>query len=147
MMRDVYIVSAVRTPVGRRNGYLREWKAPELLGAVLDEVVSRIDLDPNLVEDVINGTVYQIGEQGFTLGRAGVFASKFPDHVPGTSVNRQCGSSLTAIQMAFGMIASDTMDVVIASGCELMSKYPIGSDMGAPCPMAGPRATCTANIT
>ena len=66
-MRDVYIVSAVRTPVGRRNGYLREWKAPELLGTILDEVCSRIDLDPNLVEDVINGTVYQVGEQGFTL--------------------------------------------------------------------------------
>jgi len=129
-MRDVYIVSAVRTPVGRRNGYLREWKAPELLGAVLDEVVTRIDLDPNLVEDVINGTVYQVGEQGFTLARAGVFASKFPDHVSGTSVNRQCGSSLTAIQLAYGMIASDTMDVVIASGCEIMSKYPIGEKWG-----------------
>ena len=138
-MRDVYIVSAVRTPVGRRNGYLREWKAPELLGAVLDEVVSRIDLDPNLVEDVINGTVYQVGEQGFTLGRSGVFASKFPDHVPGTSVNRQCGSSLTAIQMAYGMIASDTMDVVVASGCELMSKYPIGSDMGGTLPDGRPQ--------
>jgi len=138
-MRDVYIVSAVRTPVGRRNGYLREWKAPELLGAVLDEVVSRIDLDPNLVEDVINGTVYQVGEQGFTLGRTGVFASKFPDHVAGASVNRQCGSSLTTIQMAYGMIASDTMDVVVASGCELMSKYPIGSDMGGTLPDGRPQ--------
>ena len=141
-MRDVYIVSAVRTPVGRRNGYLREWKAPELLGAVLDEVVARIDLDPNLVEDVINGTVYQVGEQGFTLGRAGVFASKFPDHVAGTSVNRQCGSSLTAIQLAYGMIASDTMDVVIASGCEIMSKYPIGSDMGGTLPDGRPQGDC-----
>ncbi|MGW8321801.1 MAG: thiolase family protein [Thermodesulfobacteriota bacterium] len=138
-MRDVYIVSAVRTPVGRRNGYLREWKAPELLGRVLDEVVTRIDLDPNLVEDVINGTVYQVGEQGFTLGRAGVFASKLPDHVPGTSVNRQCGSSLTAIQLAYGMVASNTMDVVIASGCELMSKYPIGSDMGGTLPDGRPK--------
>lgn len=138
-MRDVYIVSAVRTPVGRRNGYLREWKAPELLGRVLDEVVTRIDLDPNLVEDVINGTVYQVGEQGFTLGRAGVFASKLPDHVPGTSVNRQCGSSLTAIQLAYGMVASNTMDVVIASGCELMSKYPIGSDMGGTLPDGRPQ--------
>jgi acetyl-CoA acyltransferase len=138
-MRDVYIVSAVRTPVGRRNGYLREWKAPELLGRVLDEVVTRIDLDPNLVEDVINGTVYQVGEQGFTLARTGVFASKFPDHVAGTSVNRQCGSSLTAIQLAYGMIASDTMDVVIASGCEIMSKYPIGSDMGGTLPDGRPQ--------
>ena len=129
-MRDVLIVSAARTPVGKRNGYLREWIAPELLGTVLDEVVKRVDLDPALVEDVINGTVYQVGEQGFTLARTGVFASSFPNGVPGTSVNRQCGSSLTALQLAYGMIASDTMDCVIASGCELMSKYPIGSDTG-----------------
>jgi len=129
-MRDVYIVSAVRTPVGKRNGYLREWIAPELLGSVLDEVVKRVDIDPSLVEDVINGTVYQIGEQGFTLARTGVFASNLPNSVSGTSVNRQCGSSLTAIQLAYGMIASDTQDCIIASGCELMSKYPIGSDTG-----------------
>ena len=129
-MEDVYIVSAVRTPVGRNRGYLREWTAPELLGSVLDEVVERIDLDPSLVDDVINGTVYQVGEQGFTLGRTGIFASKkFPDSVPGISVNRQCGSSLSAIQMAAGMIASGTMDVMIASGCEILTKYTITSDL------------------
>ena len=138
-MRDVYIVSAVRTPVGRRNGYLREWKAPELLGAVLDEVVARIDLDPALVEDVVTGTVYQVGEQGFTLARTGVFASKFPDHVAGVSVNRQCGSSLTAIQICYGMIASNVMDIAIASGCELMSKYPIGSDISGTLPDGRPQ--------
>ncbi len=138
-MRDVFVVSAVRTPVGRRNGYLREWKAPELLGMVLNEVVNRIKLDPALVEDVINGTVYQVGEQGFTLGRAGVFASKFPDSVPGTSVNRQCGSSLTAIQLCYGMIASNIMDIMIASGLELMSKYPIGSDVDGTLPDGRPQ--------
>jgi len=129
-MNDVFIVSAVRTPIGRQNGYLRNWTAPELLGAVYDEAVRRIDLDPALVEDVINGTVYQVGEQGFTLGRMGVLASKFPFSVPGISVNRQCGSSLTAIQLACGMIASGTMDIVMASGCEFMSKYTMVSDMG-----------------
>jgi len=103
--------------------------APQLLGVVLDEVVRRIDLDPALVEDVINGTVYQVGEQGFTLSRMGVLASKFPVNVPGISVNRQCGSSLSAIQIAHGMIASGNMEVVIASGCELMSKYTIMSDI------------------
>jgi acetyl-CoA acetyltransferase family protein len=133
-MRDVYIVSAVRTPVGRRNGYLRDWLVPELLGAVLDEVVTRIDLDPGLVEDVVTGTVYQVGEQGFTLARTGVFASKLPDHVSGVSVNRQCGSSLTAIQICYAMIASNIMEVAVASGCELMSKYPIGSDIGGTLP-------------
>ena len=128
-MKDVFIVSAVRTPIGRHNGFLRNWSAPELLGAVLDEVIRRIDLDPAIVDDVITGTVYQIGEQGFTLARMGVLASKLPITVPGVSVNRQCGSSLTAIQLAHGMIASGTMDVVIASGCELLTKYGMFSDL------------------
>jgi len=138
-MRDTYVVSAVRTPVGKRNGYLREWLPAELLGQVLDEVVDRAGIDPALVEDVINGTVYQIGEQGFCMGRLGVFASKLPDTVPGTSVNRQCGSSLTSIQMACGLIAANTHDVVIACGTELMSKYPIASDIGGTLPDGRPQ--------
>ena len=98
-MRDVFIVSAVRTPVGKKNGYLRNWTSPELLGFILDAAVEKIDLDPGLVEDNISGCVYQVGEQGMTLARMGVFASKFPNHVPGVSVNRQCGSSLTALML------------------------------------------------
>lgn len=128
-MESVFIVSAVRTPVGRSKGYLRNWTAPELLGAVLDEVVKRINLDPAQVEDIINGTVYQVGEQGFDLARTAILAAKFPITVPGISVNRQCGSSLSAIQLACGLIASGTMDVMIASGCELLSKYTITSDL------------------
>ncbi|MDD5167981.1 MAG: thiolase family protein [Syntrophales bacterium] len=128
-MNDVFIVSAVRTPIGKQNGYLRNWTAPELLGASLSEVVRRIDLDPTLVDDVISGTVYQVGEQGFTLGRMGLLAAGFPISVPGISINRQCGSSLSAIQLAHGMIASGTMDVVIASGCEFMSRYTMFSDL------------------
>jgi len=129
-MSTVFVVSTVRTPVGRQNGYLRKWCVPELLGTVLDEVVRRIDLDPALVDDVINGTVYQIGEQGFTLARSGILAStKIPKSVPGVSVNRQCGSGLTAIQLGHGMIASGTMEIVIASGCEFMTKYTIFSDL------------------
>ena len=128
-MKDVFIVSAARTPVGRQNGYLRNWTAPELLGAALDAVIDRIDLDPAIVDDVISGTVYQVGEQGFTLARMSILASKLPTTVPGVSVNRQCGSSLTAIQFAHGMIASGNMDVIIASGCELMSKYTMFSDL------------------
>lgn len=138
-MREVYVVSASRTPVGRRNGYLREWNAPELLGWVLDDVAKRIDLDPALVEDVITGTVYQVGEQGVTIARTGVFASKFPEGVPGVSVNRQCGSSLTALQLCHGMIASNTIDVAIASGIELMSKYPIGADTDGTLPDGRPQ--------
>ena len=128
MSKDVFIVSTTRTPVGKKNGYLREWISPKLLGHVLDEVVDKIDLDSALVEDVITGCVYQVGEQGLTLARMGVYASKFPDHVPGISINRQCGSSLSAIIMAYAKIASGIHDVVIASGCEIMSKYGIGSD-------------------
>jgi acetyl-CoA acyltransferase len=138
-MRNVYVVSAVRTPVGKRNGYLREWAAPELLGFVLNEVVRRVGVDGSIIEDVISGTVNQVGEQGFCIGRTGVLASNFPETVPGTSVNRQCGSSLTAIHMAYGMIASDTMDVVIASGVETMSKYDISSDVGGVLPNGKPQ--------
>jgi acetyl-CoA acyltransferase len=138
---DVYIVSAVRTPVGRRNGYLRNWMVPQLLGSVLDAAVDRINLDPGLVEDVICGTVYQVGEQGSTLARTGVFASKLPDSVPGVSINRQCGSSLTAIQMAFGLIASNVMDVVIACGCEVMTKYPIMCDYDGTLPDGRPQGS------
>lgn len=128
-MEDVFVVSTVRTPVGKNNGYLRNWMAPQLLAAVIDEVVRRIDLDPALVDDVINGTVYQVGEQGATLGRTGVLASSLPESVPGISVNRQCGSSLSALQIGSAMIASGIMDVIIATGCELLSKYTIVSDL------------------
>lgn len=128
-MEDVFVVSAARTPIGKNNGYLRGYSAPELLAAVLDEVLRRIDLDPALVEEVITGCVYQLGEQGFNLARMGILSSKLPIKTPGVTVNRQCGSSLSAIQMAHMMIAAGNMDVVIASGCELMSKYTIMSDM------------------
>src|SRR5512145_1395593 len=124
-MKDVVIVSAVRTPVGRQRGYLREWSAPTLLASVLDEAVKRVKLDPDLIEDVVAGTVYQVGEQAFTLARMAVLASSLPDTIPGISVNRQCGSSLAAIQIAYGMIVSGTAEVIIAAGCEMMTKYGI----------------------
>jgi acetyl-CoA acyltransferase len=133
-MKDVFVVSAVRTAVGRQKGYFREYLAPVLLANVLDEVVERISLDGREVDDVITGCVYQIGEQGFNLARMGVLASKLPETLGGITVNRQCGSSLSAIQIAASMIASGTHDVVIASGCEIMSKYGIASDMN--CTMA-----------
>ena len=128
-MRDVFIVSAVRTPVGKQRGYYREYIAPELLALVLDEVVERVKIDVNLLDDVITGCVYQIGEQGFNLARMAILSSRLPVTLGGISVNRQCGSSLSALQLGAGMIAAGTMDAVIASGCELMSKYSIASDM------------------
>lgn len=128
-MRDVFVISAVRTPVGKQRGYFREYLAPELLAIPLNAAVEKINLDPALVEDVITGCVYQIGEQGFDLARMAILASKLPITVPGITINRQCGSSLSAIQLASGMIASGTHDILIASGCELMSKYSIASDL------------------
>ncbi len=129
MNKDVFVVSAVRTAVGKQRGYFREYMAPELLALALNEAVDRINLDVNEVDDVITGCVYQIGEQGFNLARMAVLASKLPVTLGGISVNRQCGSSLSAIQLGAGMIASGTHDVIIASGCEIMSKYSIASDM------------------
>ncbi|MEI6609480.1 MAG: thiolase family protein [Deltaproteobacteria bacterium] len=128
-MRDVFIVSAVRTAVGKQRGYYREYIAPELLALVLNEVVERVELDVAQVDDVITGCVYQIGEQGFNLARMAILSSRLPVTLGGVSVNRQCGSSLSAIQLGAGMIAAGAMDTVIASGCELMSKYSIASDM------------------
>ncbi len=128
-MQEVYVISAVRTPVGKQRGYFREYLAPELLAIPLNAAIEKIGLDPALVEDVITGCVYQIGEQGFDLARMAVLASKLPTSVPGITINRQCGSSLSAIQLASGMIASGTHDIVIASGCELMSKFGIASDL------------------
>ena len=128
-MRDVFIVSAVRTPIGKQRGYYREYIAPELLALVLNEVVERVNLDVNLLDDVITGCVYQIGEQGFNLARMGILSSRLPVTLGGISVNRQCGSSLSAIQLGTGMIAAGSMDAIIASGCELMTKYGIASDM------------------
>jgi len=128
-MKEVFVVSAARTPVGKQKGYLREWIAPELLAHSLNAVVDRAGIDPAKVDDVIAGTVYQVGEQSFTLARMAILASKLPESVPGISVNRQCGSSLSAIQMAAAMIASGTMDCVIAAGCEMMTKYGMISDM------------------
>jgi acetyl-CoA acetyltransferase family protein len=129
LMKDVFVISAIRTAVGRQRGYFREFMAPELLACVLDESVNSIKLDAKEVDDVITGCVYQIGEQGFNLARMAVLASNLPETLGGITVNRQCGSSLSAIQIAASMIASGTHEVVIASGCEIMSKYGIASDM------------------
>ena len=128
-MRDVFVVSAVRTPVARQRGYYREYIAPELLALVLNEVVERAHLDVKQLDDVITGCVYQIGEQGFNLARMAVLESKLPVTLGGISVNRQCGSSLSAVHLAYGLVASGEMDTVIASGCEIMSKYGIASDL------------------
>ncbi|MEW6443600.1 MAG: thiolase family protein [bacterium] len=125
---EAYIVSAVRTAVGRRGGALSQWRPEELLAEVLKELVKRAKVSPECVEDVVCGIVYQVGEQAFSVPRMAVHAAGFPDAVPGMTCNRQCGSSLSAIQIASSMIQAGHMDCVVACGVEIMSKYPIMSD-------------------
>jgi acetyl-CoA acyltransferase len=127
-VQEAFIVSAVRTPIGKRNGSLASFRADELLGLALREVVDRVGVDPVHVEDVVGGTVTQVGEQGFTLARMAVLAAGFPDDTPGVSINRQCGSSLTAVNFSAAQIIAGWRDCMIACGCEVMSKYAIAAE-------------------
>ncbi|HUI03823.1 MAG TPA: thiolase family protein [Acidimicrobiales bacterium] len=126
-MPDAVIVDAVRTPVGRRNGKLSGWHAVDLAAAPLKALVERNDLDPALIEDVVMGCTMTVGEQAMNIGRNAVLAAGFPDSVPGTTVDRQCGSAQQAIHFAAQAVMSGAMDVVVAAGVESMSRVPIGS--------------------
>lgn len=129
-MRDVVIVEAVRTPIGRRGGALSEIRADELLATVLRAATTRARIEPALVEDVIAGCVTQVGEQSANVARVGTLLAGFPVEVAATSVNRQCGSSHQAIHFAAQAIRSGDAEVVIAAGVESMSRVPLGSDYG-----------------
>jgi acetyl-CoA acyltransferase len=140
-MDDVVIVEAVRTPLGRgslKNGDLREMHPVLLAAHVLNEVTSRAGLDPALVDDVVMGCVSQTGEQGVNVARQALLAAGFPVEVPGTTVDRQCGSSQQAIHFAANLIQSGVCDITIAAGVESMSRVPMGSTVlqgpGAPFP-------------
>jgi acetyl-CoA C-acetyltransferase len=126
-MSDAYIVQAIRTAGGRRNGKLAGWHPADLAGEVLNALVDRSGIDPAAIEDVVFGCVSQVGEQSFHIGRNAVLASKLPDSVPAVSIDRQCGSSQQAVHFAAQAVMSDTQDVVIAAGVESMSRVPIGS--------------------
>lgn len=125
-MAEAYIVAAARTAGGRRGGKLSGWHPADLAGKVLDALIERSGADPELVEDVIMGCVGQAGEQAFNVARNAVLASSLPESVPGTSVDRQCGSSQQALHFAAQAVMSGTMDVVIAAGVESMSRVPMG---------------------
>ncbi|MDB5417808.1 MAG: acetyl-CoA C-acyltransferase [Phenylobacterium sp.] len=131
-MAEAYIVAAARTAGGRKGGRLREWHPADLAGVVLNELVDRTGVDPAAVEDVIMGCVMQVGEQSTNIARNAVLASKLPESVPGTSVDRQCGSSQQALQFAAQAVMSGTMDVVIASGVESMTRVPMGLSVVLP---------------
>ena len=136
-MTEVVIVEAVRTPVGRRNGKLKDLHPVVLGSQVLKEVVSRAGIDASVVEDVVFGTVSQHGEQGINIARNAWLAAGFPVTTPATTVDRQCGSSQQAIHFAANLIQAGVCDVTIAGGVESMTRVPMGST-AADCGFAFP---------
>ena len=129
MSNNAYIVSAVRTAGGKKNGSLSQWHPADLGAKVLDELILQTGIDPALVDDVIFGCVDQVGAQSGNVARNAILASSLPESVPGTSVDRQCGSSQQAIHFAIQAVMSGTQDVVIGGGVEIMSMVPIGASI------------------
>jgi acetyl-CoA acyltransferase len=130
-MRDAVIVEAVRTPVGKRNGGLAGVHPVDLSALVLNEVVRRAGMDPGEVEDVIWGVVDQFGEQTHDTARQAVLAAGWPEHVPGVTVDRQCGSSQQAIHFAAQAVLSGAAEIVVAGGVESMTRVPMGAPLNA----------------
>jgi acetyl-CoA acyltransferase len=126
-MRETVIVGAVRTPVGKRNGGLSEQHAADLSALVLNELAQRTGVDPAVIDDVVWGCVSQVGDQSSNIGRYAVLAAGWPEHIPGTTVNRACGSSQQALDFAVQAVMSGQQDVVVAGGVEVMSRVPLGS--------------------
>jgi acetyl-CoA acyltransferase len=124
------IVDAVRTPGGKRNGKLKNWHPVDLASEALKAVASRNQLDPALVDDVIMGCVSQVGEQAFNVGRNAVLAAGWPESVPSTTIDRQCGSSQQALHFAAQGVMAGAYDVVVAAGVEVMTRVPMGASIG-----------------
>ena len=129
-MTDAYIVDAVRSAIGRRNGTLAAVRADDLAADVLNGLASRVGVDPAEVEDVQMGCVSQVGEQALNIGRIAALVAGWPESVPATTVDRQCGSSLQAALNACSAIQAGHLDVVVAAGVESMSRVPMGSNLG-----------------
>jgi acetyl-CoA acyltransferase len=127
MAREAVIVGAVRTAIGKRNGALSQAHAADLSGQVLRELAARTGIDPASVDDVIWGCVGQVGDQSSNIGRYGVLAAGWPESVPGTTINRACGSSQQAVEFGFAGVISGAYDVVVAGGVEVMSRVPLGA--------------------
>jgi acetyl-CoA acyltransferase len=129
-MRDAVICAAVRTPVGKRGGGLSGVHAVDLSASVLNALVERAGIDPAVVDDVFWGCVSQVGEQALNIGRTAALAAGWPESVPGTTIDRQCGSSQQAVAFAAATVVSGQADVVVAGGVESMSRVPMGSTRG-----------------
>ena len=130
--RDAVIVAAVRTPVGRRNGSLAAVHAVDLSAHVLNALVERTGIDPALVDDVVWGCVQQVGQQAANIGRGAVLAAGWPEAVPATTIDRQCGSSQQSVHFAAAGLISGQYEVVVAGGVENMSAIPMGSPVKDP---------------
>ncbi len=130
MATDALIIDAVRSPIGKRNGALSAIRGDELAGQVLNALVARHELDPAEVEDVQLGCVTQIGEQGWNIGRMVPLVAGWPETVCGTSVDRQCGSSMQCNFNAAAAVSSGQLDLVVSAGVEMMSRVPMGSNGG-----------------
>src|SRR5438105_11609285 len=126
-IREAVIVEAVRSPIGKRNGSLKDVHPVDLLADVLKEAVSRAGVDPGQIEDNITGCVSQVGEQSINIGRNAWLAAGFPEEIPATTVDRQCGSSQQAVHFAAQGVIAGAYDLVVASGIESMSRVPMGS--------------------
>ncbi|EFV76940.1 beta-ketothiolase [Bacillus sp. 2_A_57_CT2] len=126
-MREAVIVEGVRTPVGRKNGFLKDIRADDLAAEALMALVERAGIDPQIIDDVILGCVSQIGEQTGDIARVAALIAGFPIEVPGTTIDRQCGSSQQAVHFAAQAVLAGDMEIVIAGGVESMSRVPIGS--------------------
>jgi acetyl-CoA acyltransferase len=126
-MRDAVIVEAVRTAVGKRNGGLSTMHPADLSALVLNALVERAGIDPAVVDDVIWGCVSQVGDQSSNIGRYSVLAAGWPESIPGTTINRACGSSQQSLDFAAQAVMSGQQDVVVAGGVEVMSRVPLGA--------------------
>src|SRR5579864_5593628 len=139
MRREAVIVDAVRTPMGRRDGMLKGWHPVDLLAHTLSALVQRNRINPEAIDDVIAGCVMQVGEQAVNVGRNAALAAGFPESVPGTTVDRQCGSSQQAIHFAAQGVISGAYDIAMAGGVESMTRVPMGSTSQGPGAPFGPR--------
>src|SRR4029450_8310884 len=133
------IVDAVRTAGGKRNGKLSGWHPADLAAETLKALIERNNLDPGVVDDVIMGCVMQVGAQAVNIGRNAVLAAGFPESVPATTIDRQCGSSQQSAHFAAQGVMAGAYDVVIAAGVEVMTLVPVGITMNGPGMPFGPR--------
>ncbi|MET0144384.1 MAG: acetyl-CoA C-acyltransferase [Ilumatobacteraceae bacterium] len=128
-MTTAVIVDAIRTPLGKRNGKLKDWHPVDLAAETLSALVDRTGIDPGIVDDVVMGCVMQVGEQGVNIARNAVLAAGWPEEVPGTTIDRQCGSSQQAAHFAAQGVIAGAYDVVVAAGVEVMTRVPMGASM------------------